>query len=106
MRQPLVIADRGTSRVLGLGFYLDPSVAMSLNLHCDSCTVKAPSRGNLIAGRDGYYNIVVIGRGRDQGSFDVGFEAAMRVPANRLTVLQTQIFPRQGTPLNMFAAAY
>lgn len=106
MRQPLVIADRGTSRVLGLGFYLDPSVAMSLNLHCDNCTVKAASRSNLIAGRDGYYNIVVIGRGRDQGSFDVGFEAAMRVPAKRLTVLQTQIFPRQGTSLNMFAAAF
>ena len=106
MRQPLLIADRGTSRVLGLGFYLNPSVAMSVNLHCDNCSVRPSLRHNLLADRNGYSDIVMIGRGPDEGSSDEGFETAIREPARHIIIIRTRIFPRSETPLNMFAATY
>lgn len=43
---PVVVSDHSTSRLLGLGFYLDPRVKLELNIHCDNCTLPArPTRG-------------------------------------------------------------
>jgi hypothetical protein len=64
---PLVVGDlaavndRGTSRVLELGYYLKPEVAMRVNLHCEACLTPAPAPLDVFADADQFRNVFVLG---------------------------------------------
>jgi len=97
--RPLVVGDkaavndRGTSRVLELSYYLDPKVALRVNLHCDVCSDQAPPPYDVFADAGQYESIFVLG------------ELVRKVPAGTYTVKQVGITinPRALAPLEMFA---
>jgi uncharacterized membrane protein len=69
-----VVNDRGTSRVLELGFYLKPEVAMRVNLHCEMCLAPTPARIDVFADANQFSNVFVLGllkRGIPQGPYEV-----------------------------------
>ena len=88
---PLVIGDRGTSRVLGLSFYLDPGVALRVNLHCDNCGVSPSVRAHLDANIS-RYSVFSLG----------GTALDLALPVLEIGV---KTYPSDRAPLNMFLAA-
>jgi uncharacterized membrane protein len=45
---PLVVSDFRTSRIFGLGYYLDPNVRLKLNLRCDLCSFPWAPRMDML----------------------------------------------------------
>lgn len=96
--RPLVVGDRaavndrGTSRVLELSYYLDPGIAMRVNMHCDVCRASAPPPTDVFAAADDFHDVFVLG------------ELARAVPSGSYTVHQIgiDIDPATPNPLNMF----
>ena len=88
-----VVNDRGTSRVLELSYYLDPTVALRVNLHCDVCLAQAPPPYDVFADASQFENVFVLG------------ELVRKVPAGTYLVSQVgiNINPRSTAPLEMFA---
>jgi hypothetical protein len=96
---PLVVGDRaaegdrGTSRVLEIGFYLDPQVAMRVNLHCEACLVSPPPAVDVFADAGRYREVFVLG------------SLVRAIPSGDYAVKQVGILmdPRPSLPLDMFA---
>jgi hypothetical protein len=97
--RPLVVGDlaavndRGTSRVLELGYYLKPDVAMRVNLHCEACQIPAPAPIDVFADADQFHNI-----------FDLGI-LKRAIPRGAYAVRQVgiDIDPAGRGPLEMFS---
>jgi uncharacterized membrane protein len=97
--RPLVVGDRaaandrGTARVLELGYYLRPQVSMRVNLRCDACLVAAPPPMDVFADADQFHDVFVLGlpkRGIPEG--------------RNVRQIGIDIDPREHGPLEMFAA--
>jgi uncharacterized membrane protein len=97
---PLVVGDRGddrgTSRVLELSYYLDPGVAMRVNLFCDVCKVPDPPPIDVLADAAQFRNVFILGA------------LTRELPAGNYTVRQVgvRIAPKTSGPLDMFQAVY
>ncbi len=96
-RNPLVVSDFTTSRALGLAYYLDPSVALRLRLHCDTCLNATPDpHADLLAQSARYGHIFVLGNVGDDGPGD-------RIASDpRFQVIDVAIYPNSPRPLGMF----
>jgi uncharacterized membrane protein len=97
--RPLVVGDRmaandrGTSRVLELAYYLDPGVAMRVNLSCDVCLIPAPAPIDVFADAGQFSNVFVLGK------------LVRTIPEGNYALRQigTDINPGVDGPLEMFA---
>jgi len=91
-----VTGDRGNARLLELGFYLDPAVAVRANLHCDGCIADPPPRIDVFRDIDQFRHVFVLGRQQHP------------VPAGSYTVHEINIlnYPGTGMPLNMFVSSH
>jgi len=89
----MVANDRGTSRVLELAYYLDPGVAMRVNLSCDVCLVPAPAPIDVFADAGQFRNVFVLGK------------LARAIPEGDYALRQvgTDINPGVAGPLEMFS---
>lgn len=88
-----VVGDRGTSRVLEIGFYLKPQVAMRVNLHCDACLTEPPPRIDVFRDAAQYRDVFVL------GSF------VREIPTGDYTIQRVgiEMDPHPSLPLDMFA---
>ena len=97
---PVVISDkaiegdRGNARLLELGFYLEPTVAIRANLHCDGCLADPPPPIDVYRDIDQFRHVFVLGRPQ------------RAVPAGSYTIheINILIYPRTPMPLNMFGS--
>src|SRR5262249_30862335 len=97
--RPLVVGDlaavndRGTSRVLELGYYLNPDVGLHANLHCEACVIPPPAPVDVFAGADQFRNVFTLG------------VLKRSIPEGRYLVRQIgiDIDPSGRGPLEMFA---
>jgi uncharacterized membrane protein len=87
-----VVNDRGTSRVLELGYYLKPDVAMRVNLHCEMCLIPPPAPIDVFADAEQFSNVFVLGM------------LKRTIPAGHYAVRQLgiDIDPVKRGPLEMF----
>jgi uncharacterized membrane protein len=58
---PVVVSDFHTSRILGLAYYLDPAVALRLDLQCDQCSVRTPVTVDLLADTGRFETVFLLG---------------------------------------------
>jgi hypothetical protein len=86
-QRPLVISDYFTPSILALSLHLDPAIPMRLNLRCAQC---AFSRGSLSFATAGYRSIFAV-------------QAPNAASRARYYLVDPVPFPRQASPLNMFA---
>ena len=86
--RPLVVGDSGTSRLLGLSYYLDPNVALAVRLHCEQCAIASPPPENLLADVDRFGDVFLL------GPYGSGRE--------RFHAIGIRIYPPVPAPLNMF----
>lgn len=93
---PLVISDVDTSRALGLGYYLDPSVKLRLHLHCDQCTVAAAPSGNLVADAASAGTVFLLGPSPE-------LARAARAVAPDARIIGVTTFTDRTNPLTLFA---
>ncbi len=92
----IVISDGGTSRILGLGYYLDPRVALSLDPSCEQCAIANPHRSDLLAGGP-YGNAFLLGPSQALA------RAAARIDSREhVTIIGVGIYTGSSTALNMF----
>jgi uncharacterized membrane protein len=97
--EPLVVGDvaavndRGTSRVVELGYYLKPQIAMRVNLHCEACLIPPPAPMDVFADANRFRNVFVLGI------------LKRTIPAGPYSVRQIgiDIDPPGRGPLEMFA---
>ena len=87
--KPIVIGDYYSPSVLGLGYYLDPSVALRLTARCSQCNVEPP---NVPAPALGAYGSVFVLRQDDPHA------------AGRYRWINPQTFPAAADPLNLFTS--
>ncbi len=89
----MVANDRGTSRVLELAWYLDPGVAMRVNLSCDVCLIPAPTPIDVFADAGQFRTVFVLGK------------LVRTIPEGSYALRQvgTDINPGVDGPLEMFA---
>jgi hypothetical protein len=97
-RAPLVVSHM-TSRTLGLSYYLAPSVALRVRLHCDTCNVPAPNAsGDLLAGTGRFDHVFLLGPP----------EAGANAPRpsddsdSRFRYIDVAVAPQTPYPLGMF----
>lgn len=98
-RQPLVVADlgapnyRSTSPVLELAYYLDPGVAMRVNLNCEACLLPAAAPIDVFSDANQFRNVYVLG------------PVKRTIPEGPYTVTQVgiDIDPTGNGPLEIFA---
>jgi len=97
--EPLVVGDeaaindRGTSRVLQIAYYLNPDIAMRVNLHCEACLIDPPPPIDVFADADQFRTVFVLGvlkRPIPPGSYEV-------------KQVGIDVDPAQQGPLEMFA---
>lgn len=87
---PLVAGDIGSSRALGLGYYLHPSVLLRLHLRCDQCSVTSPVDTAASPDSGGPSDVFFLGSG--------GYDGRV----NHRYVIGIKTFPLRADPLNMF----
>ncbi len=98
---PLVVSDFNTSRTLGLGYYLLPSVRMRLNIHCDQCALVTPDRPNLLAGSIGSGDIFLLGASADVERQARAALARTRSPGH-LRIIGVKTFTDHTNALTLF----
>ena len=100
-RRPLVVGDVGSSRALGLTYYLNPNVSLRVNLRCDNCGLAAPPVDrDLPAGSAAFSDVFVFGAyeaPQSRATHDGG-----ETRASALHEIGIKTFPLQPAPLNMF----
>jgi uncharacterized membrane protein len=99
---PMVISDGTTSRTLGLGYYLEPTVRLRLNLHCDQCSLETPSQPDLLAGALGPGDIFLLGPS-PQLLADPILAAARSQSETHVYVIGVSTFSDRSHALTMFA---
>jgi uncharacterized membrane protein len=98
---PLVVSDRSSGRLLGLSFYLDPRVNLSVSLTCDQCAISPPARSGLLADAGRYSDVFLLGP--FDGS-DGGLQSGGDLRPENLHPIGIKIYPHAQAPLNMFLA--
>jgi uncharacterized membrane protein len=93
-RDQTLVRDRGTARVLELGYYLRPEIPMRVNLHCDACLIAAPAPIDVFADAAQFHDVFVLGH--PKRSIPDGSYVVRRIGID--------IDPDEQGPLEMFAA--
>lgn len=95
---PLVVSDHGSSRMLGLGYYLDPRVALKLRLSCDQCDIGSPSSDDLLAQTGRFNAFYFVG----DSSALTQEASANRLPLSSIRKIGVAIYSGQSNELSMF----
>jgi len=91
-QHPLVISDQGSSRALGLSYYLRPDVAVRLHLRCEQCAIDPGAEQDLLAGSDRFSDVFFLGPYGGPGALS----------SERYRVIGIKTFPSEPSALNMF----
>ncbi len=95
---PLVISHI-TSRTLGLSYYLAPSVALRVRLHCDTCNSAAPNASaDLLAGTGRFEHVFLLG----PSSGIANAPPPSDTNDSRFRYIDVAVSPSTPSPLGMF----
>jgi uncharacterized membrane protein len=96
---PLVVSDQGTSRMLGLGYYLDPRVALRVHMSCEQCSLPVEPSGALLSDAGSFSDVFLLGP-----SDGLAREAATRggSATPRYQTIGVGIYSGPQTSLNLF----
>jgi uncharacterized membrane protein len=103
--RPLVVSDFRSSRILGLGYYLDPSVKLKLNVRCDQCTVRDMPKRNMLDGTSAAGEIFLLGPSAELQR-EADRRAAGEHVGSNIRTIDVKLFPDRRTETNrltMFA---
>jgi hypothetical protein len=84
--------------MLGLGYYLDPRVALKLRLSCDQCDIGSPSSDDLLAKTGRFHAFYFVG----DSSALTQQASANRLPLSSIRKIGVAIYSGQSNELSMF----
>jgi uncharacterized membrane protein len=96
---PLVVSDIGTSRTLGLSYYLDPDVALRLYVSCEQCAIARPLDSDSPIGAAGHDDIFLLGASAQMQSKVLRDDGSAKA---RFRQIGVSIYPQHPTKLDLF----
>jgi len=94
--RPVIVSDFDTSRILSLSYYLDPSVELRLNLHCDQCDLPFTERSDLLRAIPLHRAVFLLAPSE-------GLIRQARERGASFQIINGETYPRVPDALNLFA---